>query len=235
MVVPNSRLDRFGFDTWYVERLNPTRFEEHHIRGNSVKVLYETPYDGFTYGCSPKDTMHLLSHVPNDDCYHIEFIIFHQPTRKQIQLDSAWGRLWYYANFGKYGSGPAIYLEAQEINSQIKWSRKLNLEGQAELKRLREDGHLIDETKRDFIITLREKTIRNTVLYRTLLHELGHWAQYDKDFLDEDTALSTDSDVAYELYFAKPQIEHEQFAHRYASEVGDQLRLSGVIPFEALK
>lgn len=234
MVVPNSRLDRFGLDTWYVERVNPSIIEEHTIKNNSIKILYETPYEGFTYGCSPKDVIHLLNQVPEKNTELIDLIVFRQPTKKQIQQNSVWGRLLYCAIIGD-NIGAAIYLEAQEIGSKIKWSRKLNLEDQAELKRLREDGHQIEETKREFIIIPTEQTIRNTILYRTLLHELGHWVQYDRDFLDDRTALSQNSDVAYELYFAQPSIEHENFAHRYASEIGSKLRKNGSIPFNPIE
>ncbi len=161
----------------------------------------------------------------------IDLIVFRQPTKKQIQLSPVWGRLLYLADIGKH-LGAAIYLEAQEVGVPFKWGRKLDLEGQAELIRLREDGHQIDETKREYIVTPSEETIRNTLLYRTLLHELGHWVQYTRDFLDDDTALSEDPDVAYQLYFAQPNIEHEYFAHRYAFEVAKRLRNGGIIPFE---
>lgn len=233
MVVPNSKLDRFGLDTWYVERINLSLIENHTIKNNPIKILYETPYEGFTYGCSPQDVIHLLNQVPENNTEFIDLIVFRQPTKKQIQQNSVWGRLLYCAQIGN-NIGPAIYLEAQEIDSKLKWSRKLDLEGQAELQRLREDGHQIEETKREFIITRTEQTIRNTLLYRTLLHELGHWVQYFRDYLNDETALSEDSDIAYELYFAQPTIEHENFAHRYASQIGDTLRKDGIIPFNPI-
>ena len=135
-----------------------------------------------------------------------------------------------FAVVGEY-VGSAIYLEAQEINVSIRLSRKQSLEGQKELRRLRQDGHHIEETKREYVVTPSEDSIRNTLLYRTLLHEVGHWVQYDRETLTTETALWPDLDVAYDLYFAKPSIEREQFAHRYADEMSAQLRKTGAIPF----
>ena len=84
------------------------------------------------------------------------------------------------------------------------------------------------------MFTLSKTSIRNTILYRTLLHELGHWVQYERDLLNDETALFEDADVACDLYFAQPKIEHENFAHHYASELNELLRTKGVIPFEQL-
>lgn len=230
MVIPNSRLDKYGLNTWYEERLEPTLTEEHHIGGNSITVLFEAPYEGFTYGCSPKDVIHMLSLLPTNDWDMIELVIFRQPKRKQIQQNPVWGRMMYCASIGKR-LGAAIYLEAQEIGAQMKWSRKLCLEDQLELERLKKDGHEFDENRREFIFTLSQESIRNTLLYRTFLHEIGHWVQYERETLDDATALSENCDVAYDLYFARPKIERESFAHRYAEQVGERLRGEGLIPF----
>ena len=110
----------------------------------------------------------------------------------------------------------------------------MGLDDQAELARLRGDGHIITENKREFVITPTEGSIRNTLLYRTVLHELGHWVQYEREALDEATSLSNDFDQAYDLYFSKPSVEHEQFAHRYAEETARELRNRGVLPFDPI-
>ncbi|MDD9947009.1 MAG: hypothetical protein OXU20_38555, partial [Myxococcales bacterium] len=59
-------------------------------------------------------------------------------------------------------------------------------------------------------------TVRNTQLYRTLPHEVGHYVQYHQDVesragddLDEWGRLN-------DAYFSRPQREREDFAHRYA-------------------
>jgi len=230
MVIPNSKLDKYGLNTWYEERVEAATTEEHHIGENSITVLYETPYEGFTYGCSPKDAVHMLSLLPSDDWSMIELVIFRQPKRKQIQQNPVWGRMMYYATIGKR-QGAAIYLEAQEIGSCLRWSRKLSLEDQLELGRLIKDGHEVDENRREYMLTLSQESIRNTLLYRTFLHEIGHWVQYEKETLDYNTALSENSFEACDLYFAHPPVERESFAHRYAEQVGERLRREGLIPF----
>lgn len=233
MTIPNSRLDCFGLDTVFQERVKPTRVETLEIGRNSLTVLYEEPRPGFTYGCSPKDVAHLLSQIPEDDFDLIDLMVFRQPTHKQARQNPVWGRLQYCALIGSH-LGPAIYLEAQEIGARFSLKRKLSLDDQAELSRLRSAGHLITENKREFLIRLTEDSIRNTLLYRTMLHEVGHWVQYEREALDETTRLSDDPDFAYDLYFSKPNAERERFAHRYAEEMAHELRSRGQIPFEPI-
>ncbi len=233
MTIPNSRFDRFGMDTVFQERVKPTRVETIEIGGNSLTVLYEEPRPGFTYGCSPKDIAHLLSHIPADDFDLIDLIVFRQPTLKQAQQNPVWGRLRYCAAIGSF-LGPTVYLEAQKIGVSFKWTKKMSLDDQAELARLRADGHTITENRREFVITPSEDSIRNTLLYRTLLHEIGHWVQYEKEALDETTSLSKAPDLAYDLYFSKPSKEREQFADRYATEKAALLRSKGVLPFNPI-
>lgn len=233
MTIPNSRLDRFGMDTVYQERVKPTLVEIVEVGSNSLVVLYEEPRPGFTYGCSPRDVTHLLSQIPADDFDLIDLIVFRQPTHKQARQNPVWGRLQYCALIGSH-LGPAIYLEAQEIGASFRWNRKLSLDSQAELAKLRSDGHTITENKREFSITPSENSIRNTLLYRTVLHEVGHWVQYEREALDETSRLSNDPSLAYDLYFSKPSVELEQFAHRYATDTATELRSKGVLPFDPI-
>jgi len=220
-------------DTVYQERVKPTLVETVEIGSNSLVILYEEPRPGFTYGCSLGDVIHLLSQLPADDFDLIDLIIFRQPTRKQAQQNPVWGRLQYCAAVGNH-LGPAVYLEAQRIGAPLRWNRKLSLESQAELARLRADGHAITENKREFVITPSEHSIRNKLLYRTVLHEIGHWVQYEREALNETTRLSEDPDMTYDLYFSKPVAEREQFAHRYATETATLLRSKGVLPFDPI-
>ncbi|MDJ0797430.1 MAG: hypothetical protein QNJ51_11470 [Calothrix sp. MO_167.B12] len=44
-----------------------------------------------------------------------------------------------------------------------------------ELERLREDGHRTATDKRHYLISSTLDSIRNTQLYRTLHHEIGHY------------------------------------------------------------
>lgn len=233
MVIPQSRLDQLGIDNCYYERLSPSDVSAYRLGQREVTVFYEKPKKGFSFGCTPEDVVHLLSLIPGVDVRLIDIIVFRQPTRKQARLSSVWGRLLHFARIRK-SVGSAIYLEAQEVGLNIRWPKKLSLVDQAELDRLRLDGHKFSECKRYFTTKLTEQAIRNTLLYRTLLHELGHWVQYERDILNESSALSDDPDVSYQLYFAQPNQQRESFAHRYADEMRKKLQNLGVIPFESI-
>ena len=64
-------------------------------------------------------------------------------------------------------------------------------------------------------------TCRATVLYRTLLHEVGHHVdRRDYGQRGEDDA-----------YYQRPARERESFAHRYAERIAGDLRARRVIPF----
>jgi hypothetical protein len=230
MGIPVSWLDRDGVARLYSHRLNPDLVETFSVLGGSCTILYEKPKDGFTYGCSPQDVLEVLSMVPPADREGLKAIAFRQPTAKQSLLNPVWGRLLYSADFRQY-QGAAIVLEALEVGRPLKWSRKLDVEHQLELERLRRDGHIIESTKRDHMIHITEASVRNTILYRTLLHEIGHWVNWLEDTVRPETALAVDRDDAEELYCAKPRTEHEAFAHRYADELAAKLRASKFIPF----
>ncbi len=96
--------------------------------------------------------------------------------------------LFYFATIGKH-EGTAIILEAQELGRLLKWSKRLTVEDRAEFDRLVADGHLFVEGKRHYQTELVETAVRNTVLYRTLLHELGHLAHYYHAVLNELTRI----------------------------------------------
>ncbi len=142
-------------------------------------------------------------------------------------LDPTWGRLFYRADFvGQIG--PAIVIEAADLTRPVYWPRKLSLDHQHELERLRADGHRVEEDRRGYRVHLSEESVRNTVLYRTLLHELGHWV----DWL---TKVERAPEGDAELFLARPAAEREAFAHAYADRIGAELRSSGVIPFAPLE
>ena len=147
------------------------------------------------------------------------------------QQRPVWGRFVYFAQIGSH-SGSAVILEAQELGAKIKWSKRMSLDDRAEYERLVADGHVFVETKRHFEAVLVEEALRNTELYRTLLHELGHLAHYQQDVVDGRTALDEDYDVARDLYFARPSAEREVFAHAFADKLSTVLRGNGVIPFD---
>lgn len=233
MRIPLSGFDGFGGEVSYYERVTPKYVVNAQIGSSKIAVMYEEPRKGFTYGCTPKDVIRMLSLLPDDDVWHIDIVVFRQPTRKQAQQSPVWGRLQYLAVVGSF-IGPCIYIEAFEIGSSYKWPRKLGLSASAELQRLRDDGHLIEDNQREYIITPTEASIRRHILYRTLPHEVGHWVQYSRETLDRDTAIADDLDLATELYFSKPSAELESFAHRYADDQSARLRRECSIPFHTL-
>ncbi|EEA92447.1 conserved hypothetical protein [Pseudovibrio sp. JE062] len=234
MRVPESWQDKHGNYSMFYERLKTTDTQEIDIGGFKIRALYEEPREGFTYGCTPLDVSKLLRSSINLSQVLPDIIAFRQPTRKQRQQKPVWGRFLYFADFGKY-HGTAIILEAQELGTTLKWSKRMPLEDRAEYERLIADGHVFIETKRHFEAELRAQGVRNTILYRTLLHELGHLAHYHQDVLDGQTALDFDQKVAKNLYFSKPSSEHEAFAHSFGEELSRSLRIAGEIPFDPIK
>lgn len=228
MGIPAEWFDRGGSLRFYASRMGPHQVIEYELPGGPLVFLYESPRSDCTYGCSPRDVAHILANIPPGDIEGLKIIAFRQPTRKQANLSPVWGRLLYEADFESH-AGPAVVIEAQDLSRPFRWSRKLSLEGQAELERLRKDGHGVEEDRRGYTIHLTEDSVRHTVLYRTLLHELGHWV----DWLAE--VERTPSNDAEERYFARPACERESYAHAYAVQIAERLRRSGVIPFQPLQ
>jgi hypothetical protein len=84
------------------------------------------------------------------------------------------------------------------------------------LERLNGDGHEIVTTKHGYKINVSLESIRATQLYRTLLHEIGH---------------SVDNDRNPAAFDRKSSLEKETFAHQYADKLRESLVRFGVIPF----
>ncbi len=231
MRIPESWLDSHGNCSPFYVRLETAKVEEITACDGRVKILYEAPQDGFSYGCSPSDVGKVLTQASKFVPAMPEIVAFRQPTRKQRQQNPVWGRFSYFADFGEH-HGTAIVLEAQELGAWFKWPKRMTLEDRAELERLVNDGHSFWETRRHFATELTEKTVRNTLLYRSLLHELGHLSDYHQKVLDTRSALDSDQAVAADLYFSRPTSEREAFANRFAEELRLSLLNIGAIPFE---
>lgn len=223
MEIPESWLDRDGSIRHHSIRMGPHQITKHELPGGSLTFLYEPPHSGCTYGCSPEEVAHVLAHVPTQDIEGLKIVAFRQPTRKQRILSPVWARIFYHAEFESH-DGPAIVIEATDSSRPAHWSRKLSLEDQSELERLREDGFRIEEDRRGYTIHFTESSIRQTVLYRALLHEVGHWV----DWLTKIERLPN-GDI--DRYFARPVSEREAFANAYANRLAKNLRRKGVIPF----
>ena len=233
MAIPESVRDRFGEDSRYYERVSLDQVHHFEIGPKRLIVLYENLRPGYSYGCTPADVAHLLSLLPEEDVKGIDLISFRQPTRKQATQFPVWGRFIYYAMIGPY-EGPCVNLEAFDLSKTVEWPRKLSVDSQAELERLKQDGHLYEETKRSHRFIVTEASLRNHLLYRTLLHEIGHWVDYDSKTNRPTDMLDEDHDVAFDLYCSRPSSELEAFAHRYATEQAAKLRLRESIPFDKI-
>lgn len=68
-------------------------------------------------------------------------------------------------------------------------------------------------------------SIRNTQLYRTVIHEIGHFVDWRNSWGDEEAETAFDTKTSH---------DKEAFAHAYAERMGERLKRFGVIPFECI-
>jgi hypothetical protein len=182
-----------------------------------------------------------MSHLPKSDWEGLGAVVLRQPRRKEQTLAPVWGRLTYAADFVNAQlrplySGPAIILEAINPLKPFRFGRRLSSEGQAELKRLQMDGHSLRRGDNRGTLDVTFVSCRNTQLYRTFLHELGHWVDY-LEKVERPAALEPDNSELYDRLWSKyhrrrPSREKEQFAHTYADRIREQLLLAKIIPFD---
>jgi hypothetical protein len=230
-----------GNEFW--ERVDGVREVQRVISGRTIRFFVQPTLIDSVYACTVDDVTHLLAHIPVGDWEGIEAILFRQPRRKENILEPVWGRLAYAADFvDRRGQliyqGPAIVIDAVDLKRPFRFGKKLGPEGLAELKRLESDGHRfrVGDTRNTIEPTL--DACRATQLYRTFVHELGHWV----DFLEkvERSAMvrsHTDFDryaSLLERFHSRPSTEKESFAHRYADRMRTQFIDSGLIPFARL-
>ena len=147
-------------------------------------------------------------------------IVFRQPTRKQDLLRPVWGRLVFETQVSGI-TGSAIHLDAQDPRQEIRWNPSLAPDEQNELSALTADGHRVARTRRWWSILPTLDSTRTTQLYRTLLHEIGHYVDWCR--------------TTPELYFRRPLQERERSAHRYAMTLRTTLEQRGAIPFDRVQ
>lgn len=174
----------------------------------------EPPHPGHLHYVSVDDVVRVIRQLPPDDVDEIQTIVLRQPTRKQRTFAAVWGRLTYFANLAD--GLPVIVLEAQS-ETPLRWSRRVDPDDADELERLVADGHRLEEARRHRILHRTAASNRATQLYRSLVHEVGHYVHYIDEVLTGDDA---GFDARRDRYFAKPQREREAFAHRYADRIG---------------
>jgi len=213
LAIPESRHDR----SFFYERLGTHATFTQRVSGHYLRFFVQPTLAGWFHPCSVEDALALLEHVPPEDLAVLDFIVMRQPTRKQRILRPVWGRAVFSFEMPPH-AGTAIVLEAQHLEPTV-WRNSLGPEDRRELDRLQADGHQIRKTRRTIIIAPTAASLRNTVLYRTLLHELGHHVDYRRFSADE--------------WDSRPSPQKEDYAHRYATEHGARLRQTGSVPFDS--
>jgi hypothetical protein len=181
----------------------------------------------------------MFSVIPMPDWEFLDTIVLRQSTRKQWILGPAWGRLAYSAEFGRPGnkprrSGPAVLLEAVSPAATWEWSRNLSPTDSLEVERLKADGHSVEGTGKRLIFRSTLQAIRVTQLYRSLLHEIGHWVDWLEKVVRPANLHSDLRDALEDRYFARSKQEREMFAHRYADSLRKSLVAEGHIPFPTI-
>jgi hypothetical protein len=222
---------------WW-EQIGNYQFHQRDVHGSVVSFIVEETSAGCIHACSIADVVTFLSALPAEDLSGMTTFVFRQPTKKQRTLRPVWGRMAYFAEIGRATktdsrTGPAIFLDAQAPLRAFRWSKSLDSDHRQELERLASDGHRIEDTGKIFKIHSTPESIRNTQLYRTLPHEIGHWV----DWLEKVIRPSGDDDemerTLSDRYFSRARNEGEVFAHRYAESTATLLKQRNVIPFSS--
>ena len=215
----------------FYERLENYQKEIHSINGHEFLFVTEQTRENSVHSCSISDIKKIIQNIPSKDYGELKLIIRRQPKRKEEIISPVWGRLIYSYEF-ENDYFPAIILDAIDLTKKLKWTKKLTIEDQKELERLREDGHQFEETKREFIIPFTIENSRNTQLYRTLLHEFGHYVHYINSVPIFEDYDYDKKERLEDIYFSLPKGEKENYAHKYADEIKKRLELEKIIPFE---
>lgn len=202
----------------YYENLAEYNVALRTIHSRSLPFIIEKTRADSCHACTVDDIARVLEHVPSLDFDGIDFIALRQPKRKEEIIAPVWGRIAYLAKIGQY-QGRAIFIEAVPPSTPMRWSKSLTPDRRPELERLRGDGHEIITTRQGYKINVSLESIRSTQLYRTLLHEIGH---------------SVDNDRDPDAFDRKSSLEKETFAHQYADKLRENLVRFGIIPFDRI-
>lgn len=185
----------------FVENLRRCRTETREVGGNILTFMTEEPRQSCAHACSIDDIVRVLSCVPLADLEELELIILRQPKRKEEILSPVWGRYYSFLQIKKL-SGSAIILETLDLSKPIRWKKPLESFGLERLKRLRFQKHTVIETQRFYEIYSTLESVRETQLYETLPHEIGHHVHAGQD----------------EYFWQRTKREREEFAEKYARE-----------------
>jgi hypothetical protein len=224
LVIPTARGALPGYA---VRQVGAHRAVHRDIAGKRWTFVVERTYRDSWHACSVDDLARMLSLIPAGQHEGLSLVILHQPTRKYRLLNNAWGQLSYWVDIGRY-EGPAVVLHAIPTPGTWQWRAPVTPDDLREQERLREDGHQMIRRGRRLTIHVTQQTVRNTQLYRTLPHEIGHWA----DFLQWAGRPEGDDDTR--SFGQRPTREREHAAHRYADALRGWFVRNGKIPFPQL-
>lgn len=203
-----------GDERRFFERLETPVTLTRRIGERDIRFVVEPVSSGYFYPCSVDDVCRVLGAI-STFVRSLDFVVFRHPTQKQRLMQPVWGRFVSWYDF-RQQNGAAVIIESQRL-APIRWPLSLGVESRAELERLREDGHRVERTRRGYDIHPTEETMRNTVLYRTLLHEIGHHVDFDRSDL--------------ETWWGKNSRVKEDYAHRFAEMAMVALRTGAKAPF----
>jgi len=217
------------------ERLIDPIFVPVSVKGHDINVCVEPPRSGYVHASTPHDITKVLELIEQEHLEEVKLIVLRQPKKKEEILRPVWGRFVYYVDLGKY-SAPAIYLEAIQPGQVIKWSNKLGPYQKKELASLESDGHRIEKVKRGYNVHTSITTVRNTQLFRTLAHEIGHVVDYLKSSLNPSAESGSEakSDYITQGFDSKPYHDKEEYAHRYSREFYKKWSTEGSLPFDKI-
>jgi len=202
----------------FYEEISPCVKIVRAIGAQKVTFLVQRVQSGWFHPCTVEDICVVLRHLPPEDIEKIHFIVLRQPTRKQRILSPVWGRAKFsFAPDFKASRGAAVILEAQCLQP-FKWEKAMTPDRRREFERLQQDGHLMVGSNHHFFILRPDAvSLRRTLLYRTLLHEIGHCV----DDHNHDPSG----------WASRSSLQKEDFAHRYAAETYAMLEKANAVPF----
>lgn len=225
-----------GYEREWWEQIRTHKVAHGCVLQRDIQFFIEATRGNCIHACTVADICHILSAVPENDWNGLHAFILRQSTRKEWLINPTWGRLAFTASVGQPGrpnlySGPAIILEAVDPFAVWTWDKSLSPAEARELERLGADGHQVRDCGKYYKITSDATAVRATQLYRTILHEIGHWVDWLQKVERPGGDPRQKFDERRDLYFARPEAEREMFANRYADRMREKLLSESIIPF----
>lgn len=220
----------------FYERFSSIETQTITVHSKEIPVIIENLKDGYYYSCTPFDIERIMRNLPAADLEDFGVLIFRQPKKKEKIISSVWGRLIYSYEYND-DYYPAIIIEAVEHSTKFRFPKKQSVEDKNEFDLLKKDGLSFVLGKREHIAEITPEKVRNIQLYRTLLHEIGHYNHY-LEVVERPGTEDEDFEMwekRNDFYFSIKQNEKEVFANKYAARVKSSLTDKGVIPFKKIK